>query len=54
MECDGFRLGTMYPHVEAERNKPEDGVTEGQFQERGMILDSTTEVSSSSSITATH
>ena len=31
MECDGFRLGTMYPHVEAERNKPEDGV-----EDRGM------------------
>ena len=28
--------------------------TEGQFQEIGMILDSTTEVPSSSSITATH
>ena len=31
MEYDGFRLGTMYPHVEAERNKPEDGV-----EDRGM------------------
>ena len=26
MECDGFRLGTMCPRVEAERNKLEDGV----------------------------
>ena len=31
MECDGFRLGTMCPHVEAERNKPENRV-----EDRGM------------------
>ena len=31
MECDGFRLGMMCPHVEAERNKPENRV-----EDRGM------------------